>query len=201
MAKKDNKKTETKNQVATTMTADNVMEVINNANVVEATITDKVLEQVQKEEDERKQYEVKRRYLRAKYQQIDSLLQIRRDRAISKVTQFKLVGTDRLVRFLMGYELTEEVINHAKNIPDFFEKETVNEKDKTITITIDDKKTTFKVGDKVPSVIDIVDYDEMHSKLVDEIRKKMSECDDNYCKERKKAEAAFGDYFLSSWRW
>ena len=185
------------------VSVENIYESLDKAVVAtDESLPAKVLEEIKKESDENTVREMKCRYQKAQYTIESSLLSMRRDKEKAEISRMRLTVMDRQARLMMGFDVTEEVISRAKHHADtLFNIEKVDEKAKTISITKDGKTTTYKVGDKVPAIIDYVDYDEMLEKVKKEVSKLCKEADDKYDTYNKKLQAKYGNYWNRSWYW
>lgn len=217
MAKEEKNKKSAEAPVVTT--EDNIREQLDKASLGRKEQADAALEKIKKDHDERTQNEMACRFEQASYQVERGLLNLRRERDIAKITHAELIQRDRLARFLMGFEVTEAVIKNASrdctvkvkndngeteevcSNKDIFNKETVNEKDKTIIVLISEEKKTFKVGDHVPPIIDYVDYDELKRKIPDATNKATRAVEAEHNKYNKKLDAAYDRYWQPTWRW
>lgn len=186
-------------------TVENIYEVLDKGIVAtDETLPEKVKEEIKKEADERKVREMKERYQKAQYSIESGLLFMRRDKELARISLAKLTMVGRIARFMMGFTVTDEVITYAKHCADdLFKIEKVDTEAKTITITSpkDKKAVTYKLGDSVPAVIDYVDYDEMYSKIKEDIRKQENEARNAHDKYEKKLQAKYGHYWCRSWYW
>lgn len=189
---------------AVVVTEDNIMEQIEAGNRADTALTNKVLEDIQKEKDENKAREIKSRFLRASYQRDLALLQRRKERRSTDVAGYKIRQAGRLCRFLMGFTFDESILEYAKTPDDILNREELDAEKKTLTIVVDVKKgtkKTFKLGDTVPAIIDCVDYDNALAELNRKIRSKQEQNDKEYRIETDKLDLSYGDYYCSSWRW
>lgn len=198
--KKDNKPAA---QTATETTVENIYESLDKAVVAtDESLPAKVREEIKKESDENTVREMKARFQKANYTIESSLLGMRRDKDKAEVSRMRLTVMDRLARFMMGFQVTKEIIGRAKHHDDsLFSIEKVDAKAETITITKDGKSTTYKVGDNVPAIIDYVDYDEMLEKVKKEVSKLSDEADRKYDTYNKKLQAKYNNYWNRSWYW
>lgn len=220
MAKEEkNKKGAEETNAPVVSTVDNIREQLDKASLGNKELADAAVEKLKKDHDEHTQNEMQNRFEEASYQVERGLLNLRRERDIAKVTQAELIQRDRLSRFLMGFKVTEKVIENAtrnctikfdneKGEPeeicsnkDIFGKETIDEKAKTVTIVINREKKTFKVGEDVPPVIDYVDYDELKKKIPETTRKATKRIEEEHTKYSKKLEARYDRYWQPCWRW
>jgi hypothetical protein len=145
---------------------------------------------------------MKARFQKAQYSIESSLLGMRRDKEKAEVSRMRLTVMDRLARLMMGFVVTDEIIARAKHHDDtLFGIEKVDVKDKTISITKDNKTTTYKVGDSVPAVIDYVDYDSMLEKVKKEVADLSEKADKKYDGYNKKLQAKYNNYWNRSWYW
>ena len=202
MANKENKNAA---QAVENVSVENIYESLDKAVVAtDESLPAKVMEEIKKESDENTVREMKNRYQKAQYSIDSSLLIMRRDKEKAEVSRMRLTIIDRLARLMMGFQVTKEVIANAKHHDDsLFGIEKVDAKAETITITNpkDKKATTYKLGDSVPAIIDYVDYDEMLSKVKDEVNKLCKEADKKYDTYNNKLQAKYGNYWNRSWYW
>lgn len=201
MAKNDEKKAA--QAAETNVSVENIYESLDKAVVAtDESLPEKVREEIKKESDENTVREMKMRFQKANYTIESSLLGMRRDKDKAEVSRMRLTVMDRLARFMMGFQVTKEVIARAKHHDDsLFGIEKVDAKAETITITKDGKSTTYKVGDSVPAIIDYVDYDEMLEKVKKEVSKLSDEADKKYDTYNKKLQAKYNNYWNRSWYW
>ena len=181
--------------------AENIREQLDNANMGRVELAKAALEKINKDRDERTQEEMMKRFQKAQYRIDMGYLNLRRERDIAKLTQSELAHTDRLARYLMGFEVTEEKIKHIVKTPDvIFEKETVDEKNKTVTVVlISGEKKVFKMGEQVPPIIDYVDYDNLYAKIRTYTKKESDKIETEHNDYTKKLRAKYGEYWSNSW--
>lgn len=179
---------------------DNIREQLDNASLGRTELAKAAMEKLKKDHDETTQRNMMSRFEKASYKIDSSLLKLRRERDIAKIQKEELAHVDRICRFMMGFTVTEEVIQHASGAEDIFEKEKVDEKNKTITIKgTDGKEKTYKLGEEVPPIIDYVDYDDLLKKINDNTRKQISEVDKVHDSYTKKLRAKYDEYYDYSW--
>lgn len=179
---------------------DNIREQLDNASLGRTELAKAAMEKLKKDHDETTQRNMMNRFEKASYKIDSSLLKLRRERDIAKIQKEELAHVDRICRFMMGFTVTEEVIQHASGAEDIFEKEKVDEKNKTITIKgTDGKEKTYKLGEEVPPIIDYVDYDDLLKKINDNTRKQISEVDKVHDSYTKKLRAKYDEYYDYSW--
>lgn len=179
---------------------DNIREQLDNASLGRTELAKAAMEKLKKDHDETTQRNMMNRFEKANYKIDSSLLKLRRERDIAKIQKEELSHVDRICRFMMGFTVTEEVIQHASGAEDIFEKEKVDEKNKTITIKgTDGKEKTYKLGEEVPPVIDYVDYDDLLKKINDNTRKAINEVDKVHDGYTKKLRAKYDEYYDYSW--
>lgn len=197
MAKEEKNKKSTDVAVAS---VDNIREQLDNASLGRTELAKAAMEKLKKDHDETTQRNMMNRFEKANYKIDSSLLKLRRERDIAKIQKEELSHVDRISRFMMGFTVTEEVIQHASGAEDIFEKEKVDEKNKTITIKgTDGKEKTYKLGEEVPPIIDYVDYDDLLKKINDNTRKAINEVDKVHDMYTKKLRAKYDEYYDYSW--
>ena len=185
------------------VSVENIYESLDKAVVAtDESLPAKVLEEIKKESDENTVREMKARYQKAQYTIESGLLGMRRDKEKSEISKMRLTIVDRLARLMMGFDVTDEIIGRAKHHADtLFNIEKVDEKAGTISITKDGKTTTYKKGDKVPAIIDYVDYDEMLDKIKKEVADRTREAEKKYDTYNNKLQAKYNNYWNRSWYW
>lgn len=162
-----------------------------------------IIDDINKESDERKRNMLKSRYQKALYRNGQALLERRRSKRIAdEVTLYKVRQMTRLLRFLMGTTVEEKTLEYAKTPDEIWKKEALSKDGKSIETTLlDGKKKSFKEGDFMPSIIDVVDFDKMVSELESKLNERRREIDKDYETELQKWDAKFGEYWDRSWRW
>lgn len=206
MAEKTNKKGEEKN-TQKTVDVDNIRESLGKGILVTTDLGEEIEKEIQKEKDEETKRQTKSRILKARYQVFEGLLKLRRERDIHDIQHEELSQVDRLARYLMGFvfDCNDLKFRHAddKKLPDtLFEKEKIDFDKKTIEIIlVDGTKKTFKDGEKVPAVINYVQYDALRKKITEDTRKKIAKAEEAHVESLKALDAEFGDYYEHSWRY
>jgi len=183
------------------VSVENIYESLDKAVVAtDESLPTKVLEQIKKESDENTVREMKERYQKAQYTIESSLLIMRRDKDHTEISRMRLTVMDRLARLMMGFTVTEDIIGKAKHHADsLFNIEKVDAEKKTISITVSGKTTTYKVGERVPAVIDYVDYDKYLDDVKKEVIKLTAEADKKYDAYNDKLRAKYNNYWHRSW--
>ena len=164
---------------------------------------DIIKKELDEQADKEKREIIKRRYQKALYRNGQALLERKRSKAIAdEVTLFKVRQMTRLIRFLVGAPVDEKTLEYAKTPDTIWGKETLAKDGKSIETTLPDgSKKTFKEGETMPPVIDVVDFDKMSDQLEKELRKRRSEIDEQYESDLQKWDLQFGNYYDRSWRW
>lgn len=179
---------------------DNIREQLDSASVSRKELTDAVLAKIKEEADENIKSQIKQRCNKANFTEEKELLNLRRERDVANITKKKLVHVSRLKDHLMGFVVTEELLKRRAGTPDeIFEREKINEKDKTVTVKLGGEDKTFKLGEAVPPVIDYVDYDSDLDKIKDWARKELQKAEDEHNKYTTKLKAKYGEYWRPSW--
>lgn len=183
---KKNEKNEQPKEAAV-VTVENVMDQIRKGNLVDQALTGKVMEDIQKEKDERKARELKTRVLEASYRRLLALIQVRKRRREEEITLEKLHQAEILEDKLCGFELTEAKIKRHGG--------------KDGKLTVKDVEYAVKKDEKVwvPASITAAEYDDLKRDLDTEINKKMTESEREFNKNKTELTAGFPDYY--SWRW
>lgn len=170
------------------MTSDNVMDVINAKNLGSSEMATKIQEELKNEQDERIKEMKKTRFSRASFKEAKTLIDVRRRKREMEITKEELVRRSDFVKFLMGFEVTREFLDHHKVKGDEMTLKMPGKDNK-----LEDKKV--KLGDKFEPCIDITDYDVWEGKINDDIYELRRKCDDQFDKEMNKVRLAFGEYY------
>lgn len=188
------------------ITVDNVVEQAKQGNTLIPDLAEKMDQELKNEKDERIIREVKSRFKKIEYNVFIGLVNVRKARRMEATALYNIRQQGRLRRFLCGFTVTQQVAEEFARTPDdILELEVLNEKDNTLTIKVlkEDGKTreekTFKIGDKVPAVIDYTEFDKGLSKLEEKLRSKVRETEDMFKEEVKTIQQAAGEYWRSDW--
>ncbi|WP_173431822.1 hypothetical protein [Sharpea azabuensis] len=200
MGKKEEKKTVSR---ATVLDENNIENVINGGQTNDITMLETVQNKLKEESDETQKNLILRRYKKAQYRNGQALLENKRSKAtIEKVSLYKVRQMTRLIRFLVGAVVDEKTLEYAKTPDDIWKKETLSKDGKSIETTLPDgTKKTFKEGEQMPPVIDVVDFDNMTIELENELKKRRNEVEEEYENNLKKLDLLAGEYWDRSWRW
>lgn len=164
---------------------------------------DVIKKEIDEETDKEKKALLKRRYQKALYRNGQALLERKRSEAMGdNVILYKVRQMTRLLRFLVGTKVDEKTLEYAKTPDDIWKKETLSKDGKSIETTLPDgSKKSFAVGDSMPPIIDVVDFDQMADQLEKELRARRVKVDEEYETNLKKWDLNFGEYWDRSWRW
>lgn len=188
MAEKNKKQEETP-VVAQNATTENAMDFIRKSNLMSALDAKAVKEQIAKEEDERKQIELKRIVLKAGYRRLYALLQLRARRREDDITKEKLQRAELLEDSVVGFVLTEEKLKRHSA--------------KDGKLTVGDNTYELKKGEEVwvPASITPEEYRTKERELNSDIRKKMCESDEQLTKEITELRKKYPNYYSYDWDW
>ena len=200
MAKKEEEKKAT-SQVAKleSATTENIMDIINKGNIVQDGMMDEIDAKLKEQQDNNLKEHIRIRMIDSKYNEALSLIKMLKSRRDEEIKLEELTARGNLRRQLCGAVVDEKFIKHNKL--DATKKEFDVEfygKDKKQNLTF--TKVHIKVGDKIPS-IDYMTYDEAYDDISERLRKKQTESDERYAKEKKSLDAFFGDNWHSDWRY
>ena len=200
MAKKEEEKKAT-SQVAKleSATTENIMDIITKGNIVQDGMMDEIDARLKEQQDNNLKEHIRIRMIDSKYNEALSRLKMRKARRDEEIKLEELTERGNIRRQLCGALVDEAFIKHNKL--DSTKKEFDVEfygKDKKQKLTFD--KVHVKVGDKIPS-IDYMTYDEAYDDISERLRKKQTESDEQYAKEKKALDAFFGDNWHSDWRY
>ena len=184
--------------VAQSLTAENVMDNLHKGNLMQGVLTKQVLDDIQKEKDERKAEQLKSRILKASYHRIRRLIQLRARRRESEINLENLKQAELLEDSLAGFILTDDKIKKHGGKDGKLETEVIDDAGKKT-------KTSFELKENeevwVPGSITIAEYDEKENELVADMRKKMAESDKQLQKELTELRNQYPSYYSYSWDW
>lgn len=195
MAKnKDNKEQKKAPVVAAqAMTTENVMDQVRKGNLMDQSLTKKVLEDIEKEKDEEKARTLKRIILKASYHRILALIQLRARRRESELTLEKLKRAEILEDQVAGFMLSEDKIKKHGG------------KDAKLTVKVNGTDTDFELKEGediwVPATITPAEYHEKERELNADIRKKLTESNEQLSKETKELRDQYPGYYSYDWDW
>lgn len=127
--KKNNKPAENKSTV-TEMTAENVMEVIKNKNLMTDDAVKKAAEQIEKDKAEDKMREAMRAIKRFEYNNAKKLIDLRKRRAEEKVTKDGLAKSKEILDAYLGGKMTRIEAENACKEADKAEREAFSKVEK-----------------------------------------------------------------------
>ena len=200
MAKKEEEKKAT-SQVAKleSATTENIMDIITKGNIVQDGMMDEIDAKLKEQQDNNLKKHIRIRMIDSKYNEALSRIKMLKSRRDEEIKLKELTERGNLRRQLCGAVVDETFIKHNKL--DATKKEFDVEfygKDKKQNLTF--AKVHIKVGDKIPP-IDYITYDEAYDDISERLRKKQTESDEQYAKEKKALDAFFGDNWHSDWRY
>jgi len=198
-----NKKENSKEKVA--LTAENVVEQAKAGNMMSSEMVDKMNQELKDEKDKQIIAETKRRYTKIAYVVGMSLVHKRKSSDYNELSTYNIRQLGRLQRFLLGFDVTDQVVEEfARTKDDVLELEVLDEKKKTLTIQMpagDNKREPkeFKVGDHVEPVISYIDFDKGVEKLEKKLSEKRKAIEDKHVEEVRTIKQAAGEYWRSDW--
>lgn len=105
---KDNKKVEeTKKEVSTELSVENVVDTVRSGNLLKAQNVQDALAEIEKEKDEKLKSEAKVLIMTAQYNNVKALLQLRARRREEKITKDTLTRSKTLLDRVLAGELTK----------------------------------------------------------------------------------------------
>lgn len=193
-------------KVPTSLTSENVVEQAKLGNTMSLELKEKMEAQLKESKEKQQIGEISMRYQKVAYRINKGLVDLRRSKKQHEIALYNVRQQGRLSRFLTGFTVTEIILNeYAKTEDDVLKLESLKDGALVIKVLKDDGKSreekSFKLGDNVPAIIDIVDFDEGVSILAKNLRKRIEEADAEHTKNVKVIEAATGDYWNNDWRY
>lgn len=178
-----------------------VMEEVKASNLIGDDLKQRALEEIQKTQDEKKIREIKEIVMKCSYRRELSLIKTRHQKKRKEaIALYQTRQLTRIERLYTGTTVDEKTLEYAKTPDDILNIEKLNEKDKTLTVTVDGKSTTYKVGDKMPGVITYIQADEMFNKIASNVRKMESEADSALNKDIRELDNKYRGFDIYDWR-
>lgn len=191
------------------MTPDNVVELCKSGNMLTPELKKVMDEQTQKEKDEKIIAETKRRITYIGFRFTSGMVELKKMRAMDDLALYNTRQQGRLMRFLTGFEVTEQIANEFAKTPDDVLKLEKPGKD-SLTLLVPEtdkdgkitrKEATFKVGETVPAIIDYMEFDDGLEQLRKNLCEKQEAIEKQYKKDMEDVRKAAGEYWSSDWQY
>lgn len=200
------------NNAPVAITPENIVDQRKAGNILTPELKKLMDEQNQKEKDEKIVRETKRRITFIGYKFDSGMVELKKMRAMDDLALYNTRQQGRLMRFLTGFTVTEQVLNEfaAKTEDDVLGIEKVDTKKAVIILLVpstdkDGKATRaeqeFKVGDTVPAVIDYIEFDEGLEKLRKNLTERQKKIEEQYRSDMDVIKKAAGEYWSEDWRY
>lgn len=200
------------NNAPVAITPENIVDQRKAGNILTPELKKLMDEQNQKEKDEKIVRETRRRITFIGYKFDSGMVELKKIRAMDNLALYNTRQQGRLMRFLTGFTVTEQILNEfvAKTEDDVLMLEKVDLKKAAIILLVPstdkDGKTTrteqeFKVGDVVPAVIDYVEFDEGLEKLSKNLVEHQRKIEEQYLSDMNVIKKAAGEYWSEDWRY
>lgn len=201
-------KEQKKNETPVVITPENIVDQRKAGNILTPDLKKIMDEQTKKEKDEKVIRETKRRITFIGFKFDSGMVELKKMRAMDDLALYNTRQQGRLMRFLTGFVVTEQIINEfaGKTEDDVLQLEKV-EKD-TLVLQIPEigkdgkttrKETTFKVGDEVPAIIDYNEFDDGLEKLQKNLRDRQDKIEKQYNEDMLVIKKAAGEYWRDDW--
>ena len=201
---------ETKKTEATTVaiTPENIIDQRKAGNLLTPELKKMMDEQTQKEKDDKIVRETKRRINYIGFRFDSGMIELKKMRAMDDLALYNTRQQGRLMRFLTGFDVTEQIVNEfaAKTEDDVLQLEKVDKNALVLLVpeTGKDGKTTrkevtFKVGDSVPAIIDYNEFDDGLEKLQKNLQERQNKIEKQYKDDMLVIKKAAGEYWRDDW--
>lgn len=197
-----------KNETPVALTPENIVEQVKAGNRMTPELKKLMDEQNKKEKDDKILRETSRRIEFIGFKFNSGLVELKKMRAMDDLALYNTRQQGRLMRFLIGFVATEQIINEfADNtVDDVLCLEKVKDGKLIILVPETDKdgktvrkEVTFKIGDEVPAVIDYGEFDDGLEKLQKNLRDRQEEIEKQYNKDMLVIKKAAGEYWRDEW--
>lgn len=198
---KDNKR-----ETPVALNENNIIDQVKAGQIMTAEQKAKMDQEIKEENDKQIIRETKRRHMKIAYVRAMSLIQKRKSSANDKVSTYNIRQLGRLERFLLGFTVTDIIVNeYARTPDDILELETLDEKKKTLTILMPAAEggkrepKEFKIGDEVPALISYIEFDKGTEKLNKNLKEKKDKIENDHKEEVELIKRAAGEYWSYDW--
>jgi phage gp36-like protein len=207
MAKENKQKTEA---TPVAITPENIVDQRKAGNLLTPELKKMMDEQTQKEKDEKIVRETKRRISYIGFRFDSGMVELKKMRAMDDLALYNTRQQGRLMRFLTGFVVTEQIANEfaAKTEDDVLQLEKVEKGSIILMVPESDKdgktvrkEVTFKVGDEVPAIIDYNEFDDGLEKLQKNLRERQDKIEKQYKEDMLVIKKAAGEYWRDDWQY
>lgn len=190
------------------LTPENVVEQVKAGNRMTPELKKLMDEQKKKEKDDKILHETSRRIEFIGFKFNSGLVELKKMRAMDDLALYNTRQQGRLMRFLTGFIVTEQVVNEfaAKTEDDVLQLEKVEKNTLIILMPETDKdgkttrkEVTFKIGEEVPAVIDYNEFDDGLEKLQKNLRDRQEKIEKQYNEDMLVIKKAAGEYWRDEW--
>lgn len=201
---------EKKDAIAVAITPDNIVDQRKAGNILTPELKKLMDEKNQKEKDDKIIRETNRRISFIGFKFDSGMIELKKMRAMDDLALYNTRQQGRLMRFLTGFAVTEQVVTEfaAKTEDDVLKLEKVDTKANTLTLLapevgkdgkITRKEKTFKVGDEVPAIIDYNEFDDGLDALEKNLRDRQEKIETQYKEDMLVIKKAAGEYWRDDW--
>lgn len=196
------------NEAPVTITPENIVDQRKAGNLLTPELKKMMDEQTQKEKNDKVIRETKRRISYIGYRFDSGMVELKKMRAMDDLALYNTRQQGRLMRFLTGFTVTEQVVNEfaAKTEDDVLQLEKVEKGTLILLVPETDKdgktvrkETTFKVGDEVPAIIDYNEFDDGLEKLQKNLGERQNKIEKQYSEDMLVIKKAAGEYWRDDW--
>ena len=192
------------------ITPENIVDQRKAGNLLTPELKKKMDEDLQKEKDEKIVRETRRRISYIGFRFDSGMVELKKMRAMDNLALYNTRQQGRLMRFLTGFDVTEQVVNEfaAKTEDDVLQLEKVEKGALVLLVPETDKdgkvirkETTFKPGDSVPAIIDYNEFDDGLEKLQKNLRDRQDKIEKQYKDDMVVIKKAAGEYWRDDWQY
>lgn len=190
------------------LTAENVVEQVKAGNRITPELKKLMDEQNKEKKDKKIIQETNRRIEYIGFKFNSGLVELKKMRAMDDLALYNTRQQGRLMRFLTGFVVTEQILNEfaAKTEDDVLGLEKVEKGVLIIQVPETDKdgktvrkETQFKIGDEVPAIIDYNEFDDGLEKLQKNLSERQDKIEKQYNEDMLVIKKAAGEYWRDDW--
>jgi hypothetical protein len=140
------------------------------------------------------------------------MVELKKMRAMDDLALYNTRQQGRLMRFLTGFTLTDQIVNEfaAKTEDDVLKLEKVDAKAHTLILMVPEAdkdgkisrvEKTFKAGEEVPAIIDYMEFDDGLDVLQKNLKERQDKIEKQYKDDMLVIKKAAGEYWRDDWQY
>lgn len=193
------------------ITPENIVDQRKAGNILTPELKKMMDDETKKQKDEKIIRETKRRISFIGFKFDSGMVEMKKMRAMNDLALYNTRQQGRLMRFLTGFEVTDQIVTEfAKTVDDVLKLEKLDDEKKPTALVLmvpeidkdgkmSRKEKTFKPGDSVPAIIDYNQFDEGMEALQKNLKEMQDKIEKQYNEDMLVIKKAAGEYWRDDW--